>query len=681
MTELYPAPASESAAAGTGIADKLIAIRTLTKAGSGHGGVSPAERFEWPIKTGLPGDVMLDALTGEPDITSLAWDVAVWWNVELAKASVATSAGPAVPAVFAYESSAVNADLVKELFARVPRTEKRAAEYLEAAMGHVVRSVEGIKDKPWTIYDPSRGLWIEQGSWFGGREGVTVNAVLDDALTGFEQALHRACDFMAQIVDYVYPEPADGDEHEDAKKAVRKASLARVNEAKRFARSLSRGKDRAIKAALRERLATAQTWWDSKSGYLVTGDGVVDLEAVLRSGDVAASPFNPFIASTMALDARLDQAPPRGTSEWERGVAKVLPDEQVRTYLQKRFGLALLGRPSIAGKSLVWQWGPGDTGKSTLQEAIAGAKGVFAPYSAQTTSRIITKRGAEREASKLFIAMARGKRFAIISEITEGETLDQEAVKVLTGGDTVTGEAKFRNPVSYEFGATLFVATNHPPSLPPGDTALLGRLHVVPFEHRLWVRTKNPTEWAAADEAHRADEDWKDKVLSSPSERAAILRWVLDGLALFGREGLGDLPQAMRESKASFTEDADPIYATTQALLGKDDDAGGGWLRVLTDDEWLHDGLRDGDGVTVDRARQLATEWLRANGHTTGFGDVSPDHVKAVLSNIDSAGGRRKKGRVPGSTRTEWLFARLREVTPVPTEHATDETGTTIDDY
>jgi P4 family phage/plasmid primase-like protien len=653
----------------------MLALRARTIAGRGE---SPRHKFGWPVSGDLEGDLPLDHFMAEHDLLAIDWDAAVFWNVDLAKtAALLKVHGADAMVLLAFPT--LSLDVFDNMSARVPRSEKRSSDHLTHAIGHVVRSVDGFQGRPWRVYDPHTGVWFTEGQWFAGHEGQTTQSLIDDAITGFEQALHRAAELLGIALDFVLPEPAETDENAERITAARNARLKHIREVVAYARSLSRGRDRTLKAALRDRLAVDQEWWDANPRHLLVRDGVIDLEQVLRTGEVEVGPFGPLLAATAAIDVRLSDAPPADASTFVHGVAKVLPDADVRAYLQKRFGAALLGRPSIAGKSLVWQWGPGDTGKSTLQEVIAGHRGVLAPYSVAASSRVITRRGADRDEGGLFIARARGKRFAIISEIPEGELLDQEVVKGLTGGDTVTGAMKYRNPVEYPFTATVFVATNHPPSLPPGDTALLGRVHVVPFRHRLWIRSKNPTEWVAADESHRADEDWAAKVLDDPRERAAILRWVLDGLAAFGRDGLGELPAEMRATKDSFAEEADPIYGAAMALLSKDGNTDG-WLRILTDDEWAHEDLRDGDGVTRERVEQLIAEWLRRRGHVTAFGDVKPKAIRAVVTIINEHGGAMKKARVPATGATVSMFTRVREITAEP-EHATAEPAATAEDY
>lgn len=314
---------------------------------------------------------------------------------------------------------------------------------------------------------------------------------------------------------------------------------------------------------------------------------------------------------------------------------------------------------------MVWQYGPGDTAKSTLQECVAGAHGVFAPYAMTTSADSLTDRGTKSGAAERFKAYARGKRYVLMSELREGEMLDQAVVKSVTGGETVEGTAKFANAVSYFFTASVFMASNHPPTFPPGDTALAGRIHVVPFEHRLWVRSKNPEEWERASPEHRADEDWAARILGSAQERRAIFAWVLAGLEAFGREGLGKLPQAMLEAREDFAADADPVGRLVRTLLGTEPGwEGPAWLKIYTDQEWEGSGRYEGDGVAKARLEQLVNARARELGMVK-FGEdgLSPKWLKASMRMLHELGGRKKVAMVDRETRrTGVVYSRLAEV-------------------
>ena len=633
----------------------------------------PEDRFEWRVKKRLPGDVALGAALDSIATEEIDWDLIVWWNQDVARAAWRLDQNSTLD-VIALLGPDLNVALVDSLTGRLPRSERRAVEHLELAVSHLLRSVEDMSSRPFRVYDPVTGIWRQEGEWINADGvGINVMSVVDRMIGAFEMAIHRGVDLMQQAVDRVAPPvgklhtgATDQEKAEHAAaKQQREELLKRVTTAHRFAQSISEGRYKSIRSELRSRLAMKQTLWDTDTRWLVLRDGMVDVEDVYEHGRVDVVPFSPFAYSTMALDvAWSDSVRNAGPSMWQLGIEKVLPDVGVRTYLQKRFGTALLGRPDVADKSMVWQYGPGDTAKSTLQECIAGAKGVFAAYAIQSSSAVLTKKGQENGASDRFKAYARGKRFAIMSEIEEGELLDQETLKGLIGGDTVQGTAKYANAVTYYFTATLFMASNHAPRMPPGDPAAATRIHVVPFEHRLWIRTKNPQQWEAAKPEHRADPDWKARVLESPQERAAIFRWVLDGLVAFSRDGgLGDLPEAMVDKREEFMSDADPSATLVRSLLGEEP----GWeaaalLKIYSDDEWDAAGFKDGDGIHKRRLEELIKHRARELDMGSLLGEVPKRLVLNARGTLSDRGGNWGRVAVIGTTRKDYGMKRIREV-------------------
>lgn len=642
------------------------------------------EYFNWPIDSDMPDDVGLDAFQEEYDINEFSWDLAIWWNTELARVAYNSRASDVVAAdllsplylrgLRSTDSAEVD-QFIKDCASRIPRSEKRVVDHLERVVGHVMRSVDDLSGKPFRLYDPLTGIWREEGEWINERQvGTSVGSVIDRIIGEFEAAMHRAVDAIYDFVDDAEPNPGPKPQAQNLQAAWqarvdrRKRLLETVKDAHEMARSISRGKYRQIKSALQQRLAVKQTYWNGEKStqWLVLKDGVLDLtdiETNKRASGVLA--FSPYYASTMALDvAWADAEKIVGKSKWVAGVEKIVPDPEVREYLQKRYGAALLGRPGVAGKSMVWQYGVGDTGKSTLQEAIAGAKGVFAEYSYQADAEVLTSKGADRGATDRFIAYVRGKRYAIISELDSGAQLNQGKFKTMTGGETVSGTAKYSNEVTYFFTPTLFVSSNHAPNLPYGDTALIQRIHVVPFTSKLVVRSKvTKEEWEATPVDRRADENWLNDLLNSKEERAAILHWVIEGLIKFACDGrLSDLPKVMQDARKDFVSEGDPISEIVNSLLGTEP----GWedrkqLHIYTDQEWRIQEWRENEGVPVSRVEELIEARAIEMGIVTGFDTLSRRQLNAAKQMLDEMGAARKTVMFP-TGKSGKAFARMREV-------------------
>lgn len=653
------------------------------------------KHFNWRTDSDMLGDIEITAFQEEDDITAFSWDLGVFWNIDLAEASYDAKDRDVVSIDLLpdWMHDLVRNDkdetFVTDVLNRIPRSEQRVIDHLEAMLSHVLRAVADVAKTPFRVYDSGSGTWRSEGEWMNERQiGTSVGSMIDRVVTNYTMAMSRGVDMAFEMIDEIAPDPGAKPSGANANQligqwlvatALRKKLVDKAKEAQDMVRQIQRGKNRAIKSGLQDRLAVQQTYWDGEDSlrWLVMKDGVIDIEDVVANQRVYLLPFSPWHASTMALDvAWTDTEKIKGKSAWELGIEKIVPDADVRLYLQKRYGAALLGRPGVAGKSMIWQYGIGDTGKSTLQEAIAGQRGVFAPYSYQADAEVLTQKGAERGATDRFTAYVRGKRYAIISELDAGSQLNQGKFKTMTGGETVSGTAKYSNEVTYFFTATLFVSSNHAPNLPYGDTALINRIHIVPFTNRLVVQSKvSKEEWESTPLEKRADESWLHKLLGDKRERAAILKWVLEGLMAFGQEGLGSLPEVMQEARKGFVDEGDPVARIVNSLLGKDDDSSVvRRLQILRDAEWEARGLEERQGVTVARMDELIIERARELGIANEYGEVSKKQVAAAKKMLDELGARKKKvfyGRQPdGRTITGNAFSRTLELAlDVPSDH------------
>lgn len=621
-------------------------------------------------------DIDLSSMKDITDYREIPWNLICWRNVNLASMAeeqyrIDNGDAPSRDVIDPILRSALSGpDRVMWLNAiaeRVPSDETAMVTLMADSLERILKANSDSSGLLFRIYDPAYGIWMEEGGE-PLSTGKTVLSIVMDMVTDFVRSCEQACNLLRVMVDIAAPNAGPRPPAAAGAAAVsawqvladaRKAAEGSVSRIERFVGAVLDGRYRNVLQGLRSRLSVPVTTWDTNTRWIVAEDGAIDLSTISLGGSASMVDHHPEAMTTFRVTASLLASVLNdGISEWEKGIKKVLPDEKVRVYLQKRYGAALLRRPGSVGKSLVWQFGMGDTAKSTVQECIAGRNGVFAPYAITTDSTVLTRAGERTGASDRFKAYARGKCFALINELDDGDKLSQSVLKSLTGGDTVTGTAKYANAVEYSFTATMFVSSNHPPMLPLGDTAAAKRIHVVPFTHKLYVRSKNPEEWAAAPEEHRADENWIDKVLADPIERSAILVWVLDGLTLFVRDGLGDLPDVMVQANEEFTAEADPVATMVRSLLGEEGFEDRPWIKVYSDLEWEQYGFEYNDMLTVRQFENLLT--IRANElRMVKVGEEVPiSFMRSAKHMLNELGGKKKKIRVDG--KTVWAYSRVR---------------------
>lgn len=88
------------------------------------------------------------------------------------------------------------------------------------------------------------------------------------------------------------------------------------------------------------------------------------------------------------------------------------------------------------------------------------------------------RRGGE-DRNKRLMGRLKGKRLAFTGETVSGN-LDWTLLKMLSGGDALTGAKLYENDASFDPTHTLILLTNDRPVLPP-TAAFKGRLRFVPF--------------------------------------------------------------------------------------------------------------------------------------------------------------------------------------------------------
>ena len=206
------------------------------------------------------------------------------------------------------------------------------------------------------------------------------------------------------------------------------------------------------------------------SPYLInTKSGTVDIE----SATVTVS--NPSDHLSKVTQARFD--PEARSAEFDRFLEETQPDPQMRAFIARTLGSALLG---VVREHVLPIWyGTGANGKGTLRDAVTHALGDYAievPADLLLQSRFGSNLAPERMRLK-------GTRLAFCSEIAEGAKLDEATMKKLTGGDPVNAKLLYRNPVQFDPSHTLVMLTNHLPKVRGDDPATWRRILAVPFNN------------------------------------------------------------------------------------------------------------------------------------------------------------------------------------------------------
>ena len=185
-------------------------------------------------------------------------------------------------------------------------------------------------------------------------------------------------------------------------------------------------------------------------------------------------------------------------------------------FLQRFFGYCLTGDTSE--HAVIFAYGGGANGKSTLFKAVHGVMGSYADMAAPNL--LLAKRSEEHPAG---LADLVGKRLVCTVEIEDGRRFDAALFKWLSGGDVI--KARFMRENFFSFTPThkLAIAANHKPTAADSSDAFWRRMKIIPFNVKIPV----------ADQDKHLDEKLK-------GERDGILAWMVRGAVTWRKYGLGE---------------------------------------------------------------------------------------------------------------------------------------------
>lgn len=261
---------------------------------------------------------------------------------------------------------------------------------------------------------------------------------------------------------------------------------------------------------------------------------------------------------------------------WTRFLEQVLPDEDVRKYVQRAVGYSLLGNADERAFFIIH--GPSGTGKSQFLSTLEYVFGSYATTAAEGTFRLSrdSGNGPTNDLNDL-----RGKRLVTTSETAEGTNFNESLMKRLTGQDSITSRGLYQENVKWTPECAIWLATNYPPRFNSDDDAIWKRAKLVPFMTRFG--TDQPAVAGFARKFLFAEAD-------------GILNWILEGLHDYQENGLGE-PEAVKASAVDHREQSDTV------------------IRFL--DDMISDGVVAEDEDTQIPTRdlyQLYEEWSRSAG-------------------------------------------------------------------
>ena len=230
-------------------------------------------------------------------------------------------------------------------------------------------------------------------------------------------------------------------------------------------------------------------------------------------------------------------------------IAFAQPEEANRRFLHQWGGLSLTG--DVSEQLLVFFWGKGKNGKSTLLVAWAEVAGDLA-RTVPIETFINEGRGRNAGQATPDLAMLAGVRMVQASEPDRGAKLAEALIKLATGGDPMQVRFLNRDYFTLKPVFKLTMSGNYRPRVEGADEGIWRRVRLVP--------------WTVTVPEDRRDRHLPDKLRA---EASGILNRLLDGLRDWLEHGM-IASAAVLEATAEYRRDSDPLGQFIEACIKRE---------------------------------------------------------------------------------------------------------------
>ena len=276
-------------------------------------------------------------------------------------------------------------------------------------------------------------------------------------------------------------------------------------------------------------------------------------------------------------------APAKGEPvRWLKFLDEIFSSAQdVIDFIQVLCGYALTGE--IKEEKLFFLYGSGANGKSKFLEILTY---IWNDYATRIAPSTLLNKGFSNHPTE--IAKLAGARLAIGSELPAGEIWDDQKLKELTGGDTLTARLMRQDFFDFKPQFTLIIAGNHIPQMKHVGEAERRRFIIIPFNFTI------PSE--------ERDTNLGEKL---KEEAGQILTWCIKGAGIYYKTGL-KIPSSILKASQDYLDSEDVMgeFIKTQitAINGKE--------------------------VELNQLIKTANDWFSRNSHNKS---VNPKSLKKEL--------------------------------------------------
>ena len=314
-----------------------------------------------------------------------------------------------------------------------------------------------------------------------------------------------------------------------------------------------------------------------------------------RVADVALVPHDP--GQRISKLAPVVWDPEATCPRFDAFFEEVQPDPEMRAFILRWLGLSMTALPVQA---MAFWYGAGANGKSVMADLVARLMGSYAASAKIKSLTGVDRRGGGDATPDLMLLV--GARFVRASEPKEGEALQEDLIKELTGGEPMMVRALHTNFIEFRPHFKLTVSGNHKPVVRGTDDGIWRRLMMVPWDVQI-------------PEGRRIAKDVLDAELWA--EAPGVLNRLAAGLIDYLEGGL-QVPGVVSDATREFREESDPVGAFLDAcclVTGEAADSIGArelgeaynwWLSDRGEGEWT-------PRTVAIRLKEKAGRWRQAS--------------------------------------------------------------------
>ena len=273
---------------------------------------------------------------------------------------------------------------------------------------------------------------------------------------------------------------------------------------------------------------TLPTELDRHEHLLNCPNGTIDL----RSGEIKKHDPRDLITKTTGVEYDYDAQHPL----WDKAREAFAPG--VEAWLKRRIGAGAFGRPDKE-ENMLFSFGAGSNGKSTLTDAIMSSLGEYAVF---LHDKAVLGSPNDHGAEKMVF---RGARWCILEELPEAQILRPQMIKKLIGTSRISARMMRENPVTFDATHSVIINSNHVPLVPEQDHGTWRRLVSIPWPYTFKFDGDLTNEYDRP-----GDHEVKAALKANLEVRKAALAWIVEGAVAYteASDNCGEFPDVVRES-------------------------------------------------------------------------------------------------------------------------------------